>query len=466
MQSDSTDATARTSRWASAYGAVPGQFLVFWRAHPAPLVFTAALALRVAFILAYGAVAPPPQWGDDPYYDSIATRLVLTREYINTWYPPGYPLFLAIIYAVCGHSWFAVRLLQSVLGAATCALTYRLATKMWDARVAWFAGALFVLYPGHAYMSWRIMAETLFIFLLVLALNIAAGMRQRPRLREAVALGLIIAIAQLVKSNLFVLPAFVVMWSALTLPGEVWRRLALAGALTVTLVTVSLATPLANSLSTGGDAAALPGNAGSTFWMANNPLADGYYIHAEMMPLGRAFIEAHGFTDRIAQASDFEKDRLYRALAVLWIRENPRQFFVLCLNKLNNAFGLFPRAVTLEGNPAAQAVHLLSYGLIAPFALVGLICSLRRWRSYTLLYIVLLSYVAMVVIFYGTPRFTLIVMPILVLFAGSAVQTCAHYLARVRPLLAARLTRGDSPATGQESAEGQPRGALPVRRRS
>jgi len=438
-----TRASSSVSKRASARATALAAVFAFWRAHPVVVTCVASLAVRAAFILTYGASAPLTAWGDDPYYDSIAKRLVMNHQYVNTWYPPGYPLFVALIYAVFGRHWVVVRFVQAVLGAATCGLTYRLGAKVFDDRVGRLAGAVLVFYPGLAYMSWRIMGETLFIFLLVLALNVAVGMARRSRLREAVALGLVVGVAQLVKSNLFVFPALLVAWSALALSGSVRQRLALVCALSGSLLLVSLATPVANFLSTARGTAALPGNAGSTFWMANNPMADGYYIHAELEPAGKAFIEAHGFTERLAQADEFEGDRLFRTLALLWIRENPGRFLGLCLRKLNNAFGLFPRAVTLEGHPTAQAVHLLSYGVIAPFALAGLIASLRRWRSCSLLYIVLASYVLMVLIFYGTPRFTIIVMPVLILFASSAMWTCAHYLARVQAALATdRATLG------------------------
>jgi Dolichyl-phosphate-mannose-protein mannosyltransferase len=411
------------------------RLFAFWRDHPIVVLCAVALAVRIVFILMYGASAPPIEWGDDPKYDSIALRLVVNHEYVNTWYPPGYPLVLAAIYTLFGRNLPLVRLAQAALGAATCALTYRLGTKVFDERVGRLAGTILAFYPGLAYMSWRIMGETLFIFLIVLALNIAVRMAARPRMRDAVALGIVVGTAQLVKSNLFVFPAVLVVWSVLALKGSARRRLALAGGLSVGLLVLALATPVANFLSTGGGAATLPGNAGRTFWMANNPLADGYYIFAENEPAGKAFIEANGFTQRLAQGSDFEKDRLFGELGLLWIRENPEQFLVLCLKKLNNAFGLFPRAVTLQGNPSAQAVHLLTYGLIAPFALLGMLSAGHRWRVCLPPFLVLFSYVLMVLIYYGTPRFTIIVIPVLAIFASSAIWICAHYVARARQIL-------------------------------
>jgi len=424
---------AQISEKTERLGVPFAQMVTLWRTRPILIICAVSIAVRIAFVFAYGASVPPPEWGDDPNYDSIAMRLITAHEYANTWYPPGYPLFLALVYEIFGRRLIVVRLIQVALSAATCALLYRLGTKVFGDRVGRLAGLLIVFYPGLAYMSWRIMAETLFMFLLLLALNVATQMAQRPRLPKAVALGLVGGAAQLVKSNLFVFPALLVVWAALVSRGGARHRLLLSSGLALTLLLVSLVTPGANFVSNGGGAVALPGNAGRTLWLANNPLADGYYIFADKEPAGKAFIASHGFTERVAQADDFERDRLFRNLALLWIRENPRQFLILCLKKLNNAFGFFPRAVTFEGSRTTQVVHLLSYGVIAPFALAGIVLSLRCWRSCSLLYTVLVSYVAMVLIFYGTPRFTVIVMPVLMLFASSAMLKCFDHLKRVFP---------------------------------
>jgi hypothetical protein len=273
------------------------------------------------------------------------------------------------------------------------------------------------------------------------ALNIAIGLARRPAPREAVALGLVFGVAQQVKSNLYVFPALLVAWSALALSGSIRRRLVLVCGLAGSFLLVSLGTPVGNLLSVGGGTWALPGSAGRTLWWGNNPLADGYYNYAETEPAGKAFIEAHGLTTRLAQADKLEKDPLFADLGLAWIRENPGRFLVLCLKKLNNAFGFFPHAVTFEGSRTTEVVHLLSCCLIAPFALVGMIAARRRWLICAPLFLVLLSYVFMVCLFFGTPRYTVIVMPVLIVFASSALWICADYFARTYPAFAKLIRR-------------------------
>jgi hypothetical protein len=177
-------------------------------------------------------------------------------------------------------------------------------------------------------------------------------------------------------------------------------------------------TPLANLLSPAGRAVALPGNTGTTLWQGNNPLADGFYNQISGVPAVDSFVESHGYKERLAQADAFEKDRLYRELSLIWIRENPGRFAVVCLRKLNNAFGPWPRARVFTEDPRTRWVYLFSYGLAAPFVFIGLLAAVRRRRDAALLYLVVLSYIPTVLIFYGTPRYTVLVIPVLFAFAG------------------------------------------------
>ncbi|HUJ11616.1 MAG TPA: glycosyltransferase family 39 protein [Verrucomicrobiae bacterium] len=376
----------------------------------------------------FGPTSPPVPWGDDASYDRIAYLWVTQHQYVNISYPPGYPIFLALIYALVGRSWLVVRFLQAAIGAETCVLTYRLGTKLFTEREGIVAGFLLAIYPGHLFMSWRIMAETLYMLLLVLSVLLALEIAENPRPMQSLLLGVTVGCAQLVKSNLYIFPPMLVVWFIFAVHGRWKRRLQCLALLISGLVLVMMLTPITNLVSPGRQTAPLPGNAGRTFWTANNPLADGYFIHAEDRPEGKAFIERNGLSERFETASYFEKDRLYRTLGLLWIRENPGKYMVLCLKKLNNAFGLFPRAKVFAQDSRARLVYLLSYGLIAPFALGGLFTSRRRWRTCSLLYVVLLSYVLMVLLFYGTPRFTVVVIPFLLVFAGDSLVKCYDYL--------------------------------------
>jgi 4-amino-4-deoxy-L-arabinose transferase-like glycosyltransferase len=429
MKSPHADQSSTESGGTAQLREVPfaARVLTFCRTHRLLVLFLGALTVRVAFVLAFGPTALPSQLADDVTYDKIAYRLVTEHQYTNSWYPPGYPLFLALIYAVFGRSWFMARLVQAALGAATCLLTYRLGSKVFSERVGWVAGILLAVYPGHVFFSWRLMAEPLYILLLIGSLVLALSLVEDPRLLRSILLGAVIGVDQLVKANLFLFPAMLMVWFAFSARASGTRRWLCLTVLITSFAMTMLIQPMVNFLS-AGHASALPGNAGATLWQGNNPLAVGFCDWDDDAPIVKAFIDSHGFGGRLKSAGPFEKEQIYRSLAMSWIRENPWRFLALMPKKLNNAFGLFPRAQVFDGRRLPQITHLLSYGLIAPFALGGLIAGLRRWRACSLLYIVLLSYLPTVLLFWGTPRYTLLVIPVLLIFASFALIAAYDYL--------------------------------------
>ncbi len=99
------------------------------------LVGLLALAVRLAFVWSQGA--PARLSNDAVEYDAYAVHLVSAGEFAGSLPAgerasrmPGYPLFLAIVYFLCGHSFLAVQWAQCVLGALTCLLLYVLAQSL------------------------------------------------------------------------------------------------------------------------------------------------------------------------------------------------------------------------------------------------------------------------------------------------------------------------------------------------
>ena len=444
------------------------------REHWGLAVFLLALVLRCAFMLAYGLSAAPTAWGDDADYDAIARGLAgPAHVYQNTWFPPGYPLFLALIYSLAGPvKMAAVRLVQAALSAATCWVTYAIGRNAFGTAAGRVAAVLLALYPGHVYMAWRLMAETLFTLLVALAvLEVQRAVARRgaaagtdwPALRAAAGAGAALGAATLVKSNLILVVPLLVLWLAAAIPGAARRRLAPAAAMAATCGLLLLASPLANRFSPAHDAAWLPGNSGPTLWWSNNPLADGYFVDPEHTAAGNAFIDRHGREAAGLAARDpFVRDRADRRLAWAWIRENPGAFAALAGKKLWNAFGPLPRSALLSRQEVAALVQALAYGALLPLIAAGLWLSRRRWREAMPLYLPVGSYAAMTVVFYGTPRFTLAVMPYMLVFAGLASAAAGSRwswrlrLARPHP---SGTTAGGSDGAGSAGGPRRPEGA-------
>jgi hypothetical protein len=73
--------------------------------------------------------------------------------------PPGYPVFLAVVYRILGRSSFTVLLAQNLLLSLTPALLFLLAERLFSWRVGLLAGSLAAISPHLAYTSNFILAD-------------------------------------------------------------------------------------------------------------------------------------------------------------------------------------------------------------------------------------------------------------------------------------------------------------------
>lgn len=141
-------------------------------------VALAGLALRLVFVLHFPAVAD-----DSRLYADIAENWLQHGVYgitnsgeVQPTFSrlPGYPAFLAAIFAIFGWSNFrAVLLAQILFDLGTCILIADLARRMFSERAAKSAFVLAALCPFLANYAAAALTETLEIFFTALALDLA-----------------------------------------------------------------------------------------------------------------------------------------------------------------------------------------------------------------------------------------------------------------------------------------------------
>ena len=118
-------------------------------------IFMLALFLRLFAVFSQDESKTLP-FSDAKQYDNIAVNIVsghgfskiVGGPYVPTTIrTPGYPLFLAGIYAVFGHSYIAVKIIQAVLGAVLCILIFFIANTIYDdKRVGLISSVLTAIY--------------------------------------------------------------------------------------------------------------------------------------------------------------------------------------------------------------------------------------------------------------------------------------------------------------------------------
>ncbi len=158
-----------------------------------------ALVLRAATLSWHASY---PLGGDESAFFEQARTFVQGRGYqeLELMRGPLYPLFLAVIFRLCGAEVGAARLVQTLLGTATVPLLYLWAGRRHGRRAGLAAAALGALFFALAVQATFLLTETLFLFLYVLGMVVLEWGLERPAWWRALLAGLLFGLATLTRS--------------------------------------------------------------------------------------------------------------------------------------------------------------------------------------------------------------------------------------------------------------------------
>lgn len=169
---------------------------------------------------------------------------------------PGYPAFIATVYAIAGRSRSALIVVQMLVSAGTIVVTYMIGRTLWTAGVGLIAAVVLLLDVTSFLYVQEVGTETLFTFLLTLGL--LAGVRvitgSARRRGWALLLGVCLALATLVRpiGYYLVIPVVVGCVVVERLGRRPWRRaLATAGIVLVPSVVLVGGWQVRNYAATG-----------------------------------------------------------------------------------------------------------------------------------------------------------------------------------------------------------------------
>ena len=164
---------------------------------------------------------------DEGAYLSLARNLAATGHFEGTFRPPLYPMFEAV-FLRGGLGTLGIRLAQVVLSTLSVLLVYRIAFREAGQRPARIAAFLMAFNPVLIAFSHRLWSETLFIFLLLLAIDLLARPIMEGKFRRWMGAGLLLGLAALTRPMLVTFLPFLATW---LLVHVVKRQVSLAPAL-------------------------------------------------------------------------------------------------------------------------------------------------------------------------------------------------------------------------------------------
>ena len=445
-------------------------------------IFAVAMVVRLVHVL---QIRHAPFFsvlmGDSHGYDLWAQRIAagdwLGQEVF--YQAPLYPYLLGVIYSIAGRHLLLVRIVQVVIGSASCALLGVAVARLFSRgepaasrRAGFIAGLMLALYAPAIFFDGLLQKSVLDVFFVCLAVFLIAeitvrlkpdttsdstdgrsvrlqpdrggrGVRLQADHRLWLALGLTMGGLALTRENALVLIAVVLGWAIAGVSNaeprtpHLERRtpnverlrhaaLVLAG---VAIVVVPVA---ARNAYVGGGFYITTSQFGPNFYSGNTPSADG---PDQALRFGRGAPEyerqdatelaerAMGRTLSPAEVSSFWTDK-----AIEFITSQPARWLRLMARK----FALLWNATEML-DTESQEVHaewswplriggfIGHFGMLVPLAALGIMLTWPMRSQLWVFYAMTLAYAASVLAFYVFARYRYPLVPLLIVFAAAGL---------------------------------------------
>ena len=374
--------------------------------------------------------------GDAAGYDLWARRLA-AGDWIGTevfYQAPLYPYVLGVIYYLFGADVLLVRVVQAVIGSLGCVALSYAGLRLLGRRGGTVCGVVLALYPSAIFFDALIQKSALDLFFtcvtFALVATIVAGAK-RPWLIWFL-LGATLAALSLTRENALLLVAVILLWALLR---QAWGP----AILFVVGLALFLLPVAARNAAVGGGFYLTTSQFGSNFFIGNNPRSDGTYM---ALRAGRGAPEfervdakalAEQAVGRPLSPADVSNYWFGRALA--YIRSEPGQWLRLMVRKasllVNTSEMLDSESQESHADYSAilrTTATVGRYGILIPLAVLGMFVLWPRHHQLWIVYALLLTYAASVVVFFVMARYRHPLLPFLVFFATAGVLQGRDYV--------------------------------------
>ena len=387
------------------------------------LLLGAVLLATIARLLSYSVVVTEDYIVRSPHsdygqYADIARNLVAGNGFVlynqpNIRRAPGFPVFVAGIYAVFGESTRAVIVANSLLTIGIVLLTGMLGRRIAGERVGLVAACLVAINPVQVKYGLAPLSEPLFTLLVVAGIVVLTPFANQFNWKRAAVGGVLIGLACLVRSSILILPAFLGAWWLWRLR---WSGIVMTAVFTMAMLSVIAPWTARNWVVTG---TLVPVNKmdGITFITSNNRyvLEDREYLGAVYMQVPTAK-GMHNW--RQSPREQVEIDEIDKRTALTFIYDNLDRMPYLVTMKFARFFSLLTRI------PIHLKIILYSLDVVfVPISIIGVVILFqnRRWAIGPSLAFVVATMVA-VAIFWGDSRFRFPIVPYYTIFASVALS--------------------------------------------
>ncbi|MCA9363079.1 glycosyltransferase family 39 protein [Candidatus Kaiserbacteria bacterium] len=168
-------------------------------------------------IIALSVLPSFPVIADSIKYDTLAKHLLSDGTYLyleGIIYSPGYPVFLSFVYGLFGTAFNTVYAIQFLLLGATSAFIYLIAYRQLSLPywVSLGVALMVMFWPYMILYSMLLMTEVLYIFFIVSTAYFLMNFSKELDLRSGITAGVLLGVATLIRPIVILLPFWVIFF--------------------------------------------------------------------------------------------------------------------------------------------------------------------------------------------------------------------------------------------------------------
>ena len=341
---------------------------------------------------------------------------------------PLYPYFIALIYKIFGIKLFAVRIIQVLMGSATCLLYYYISKKIWGVRAGVIASLLATFYNIYIFYVPLHLKPTLYIFLETLCILLLCLCFYEKKKRYFIASGVLLGLMVFTRGNTLLIVPFLLIWVFLSYNFKTAIRnylLILAGLLLI------LFPVIIRNYVVSGDFVITTSQAGSNFYIGNNLKANGSYV-----PLisGHETPEFEGSDAKMIAEKELGRELKPSEVSRYWftksfdyIKNNKFHYTMLMWKKIKLMFNHYEVPDSEDfyfyrQHSSILRLPLIPFGIICPLAFLGMLLLIKDYKKYSLLYVLVIANFVSIIIFYIFSRYRLPIVPLFIIFSSYAIN--------------------------------------------
>jgi 4-amino-4-deoxy-L-arabinose transferase-like glycosyltransferase len=346
------------------------------------------------------------------------------------WWPPIYPLFLALT-ALGGKHYLLVVAPQAIMGACTALCAFLIGRELFNTVVGILACALTTVYPYYVMHDTALQETGMVTLWVALSVYLLLRARKLDRNRDWFLAGLALGLIALTRASIAPAAGAALLWTAVWgAPGDLPKRILKTSILLLGIL-IMVSPWLVRTYRLIG-APVLTSQTGRALWIGNNPQTFSAYPSRSIdVSTANAYValsDADKETlDRLA-SHEIRQSNWYAQKAFMFIRTNPWLTVQRAVRKVAAGFSWRLNPVR---EPLAQAAYSAFYAPIALLGVIGMFLE-RRNRGVILIGLLFVAFIFVTAVFWAHTSHRSYLDVFFIVLAASVVERLLARYARQR----------------------------------